>query len=454
MGQGGHFVLINHTPYNWVRTYSKSYQMDGWGFEENVAHYSVKSVYVEWDECIFHCHGDDSGTVVYELRDGLNSKITIHFQDANRRLIDVTFEVGERNQGNYVVKHSSVGWVHNGYINFGVCGKDGKYFIIGDDYSNWMQNNYTKISELKLKELTMLGSHDAGMSECGLSAGGATANNTVTQVLDIEGQLKLGTRYFDIRPVISAGEFVTGHYNIGEPFQCGANGQKLSSIISQLNTFLCDKKEFVILRISHCYNTDVGYGKYRSLNEDEWNGLLNQLSDINYRYVSEDDNETTLLDRTIKSFLDKGPRVIILLGANDCKDEYKTIKDVLDHNSRTGFCLNEMLNVYDQYSNTTDYDAMKNDQLDKLHTLANHTNQLFLLSWTLTQGAWDAIISTIGGDSILDMAEEANCRLCKDLYTDMQKNKTFPNIIYMDKIDTTDGAFMAMVSNDMVCIEK
>lgn len=445
MGQGGKFLIVNHTPYDWKLIDKSSYQMDAWDFPKTIEKCSTKSVYVEWDESIFHNNADDSGKATYSLNDGSGDSFTIKFHNAQTRDIEVDISNITRKHSNRKSNKFKLEWNHNGNMNFGISGKLGKYTVMGDDYSQWMGDNYEDIASKSLIKMAMLGSHDSGMSEFGASAGGATKNTTITQDFDIEGQLNLGTRYFDIRPVISGGKFYTGHYNFGMP-NCGANGQILSSIISQLNEFLKDKRELVILRISHAGNTDVGYGKYRAFEENEWQDLLNQLEGIKFRYSNKNKN---LLNNNMEEFIKNGSSVIVLLGADDEEGEYETIKKVLLEKPRSGFYLKEELPVYDKYSDCKNYDEMKDDQLKKLNDSINHRNKLFLLSWTLTQDGLAAFVSTFGlYSSILEMAETANSGLCEELYKNMRDEKMYPNVIYLDKIDSSMGAFMANVVNE------
>ena len=113
----------------------------------------------------------------------------------------------------------------------------------------------------------------------------ASKDVTQTQTQGILGQLKQGARYFDIRPVISDGIFVTGHYgNIGGTMQ-GCNGQSIADIISDINSFTSDRAELVILALGNDMNTDVGEPSYRPLNTGEWNDLLVDLQGINALYL-------------------------------------------------------------------------------------------------------------------------------------------------------------------------
>ena len=119
----------------------------------------------------------------------------------------------------------------------------------------------------------MPGSHDAGMSTLTSGTAMGTRANVITQTQSIGGQLNAGSRYFDIRPVISAGQYVTGHYGrieqLGVVTWQGGNGQSIDSIISEINAFTACNQELIILRLSHDLNTDVGNEGYRSFTQHE-----------------------------------------------------------------------------------------------------------------------------------------------------------------------------------------
>ena len=82
--------------------------------------------------------------------------------------------------------------------------------------SSWMGDFLlSNKSDYTLKDIVIPGSHDAGMSVL-TAAGGqqkGTINecNTLTQVLNIEGQLESGIRMFDLRIGIYNGEMYTKH---------------------------------------------------------------------------------------------------------------------------------------------------------------------------------------------------------------------------------------------------
>lgn len=129
-----------------------------------------------------------------------------------------------------------------------------------DVNSDWMAAHQDK----RLGELTLPGSHDAGIFkpfpavELAHCKGGAFYNIAVTQTWDILGQLKMGARVFDIRPVMAGGKLFTAHGTkenidaLGLELNAGCRGQAIESVFSQVKTFLdAHPTEIVILNIGH-----------------------------------------------------------------------------------------------------------------------------------------------------------------------------------------------------------
>ena len=59
-----------------------------------------------------------------------------------------------------------------------------------------------------------------------------TEENTKTQQYSIYDQARLGSRWFDVRPIIgNGGKYLTGHYS----GSLGGNGQSLDDIVDDLN---------------------------------------------------------------------------------------------------------------------------------------------------------------------------------------------------------------------------
>lgn len=141
-------------------------------------------------------------------------------------------------------------------------GDDGKLYL--SYFSNynpatWMgdlllssKGNYT------LKDIVLPGAHDAGMSVLsgvgGAQSGTINDCNTLTQTLDIAGQLAAGIRMFDLRVGTFNDQLYTKHCSsdcmsdaIG-----GGYGEKLSTLLDAIRNFLQKNKgEVVLLTFSH-----------------------------------------------------------------------------------------------------------------------------------------------------------------------------------------------------------
>lgn len=440
--EGGFIVFINNTPHRWVKKNSHSYQMS-WPVPDIIHPYSVYGVRVEWYLKIIKSYQrDDGASVVYGLEDNQHTEFTIQCKDGVDKRITVFAPFGS----------ITLPWRHDGISPFGVSGSDGKYFFFGQDASRWMTTN-NNLKQLTLDKLTVLGSHDAGMSEFGSHTAFASKNTTVTQTRNIEQQLNLGARYFDIRPVISAGKFCCGHYSSTTGSAQGGNGQSISSIVDQINRFCNGKNELVILNISHDSNTDVGYGKYRNFNKDEWIRFFNEMLNIKNLCTC---NNNLLCEKiedrkTVGELTALGSCVVVRLES----DFACQVLNEQSPETKMKFCQKQDLNIFDSYSGSNTYTTMRNDQFKKMQQNSNDRNKLFLLSWTLTQDASNAISATLGGStSILNLASAANMHLDEDLFNEINSNHDYPNIVYIDKIETPEGIFAAQMTNDMRFYKK
>lgn len=93
----------------------------------------------------------------------------------------------------------------------GCSDESGSEIGTATDYSTWMTDQIDVIGEHTLREISIPGSHDAGMNgktHC-WPAGSARDCNTQTQESSIYEQLSNGARYFDIRPTRWGGVVMT-----------------------------------------------------------------------------------------------------------------------------------------------------------------------------------------------------------------------------------------------------
>lgn len=86
---------------------------------------------------------------------------------------------------------------------------------------------------------------------------------------------------------------------------------------------------------------------------------------------------------------------------------------------------------------------MVEDQLAKMK--AHRPNNYFLLSWTLTQDIAEAVCGT---ETILKLAASTYPALYLDLLPACSPS-SYPNIIYVDALDSKDVAALAMAVNTL-----
>jgi hypothetical protein len=297
----------------------------------------------------------------------------------------------------------------------------------------WMQNNLALLGSRTLREICIPGTHDAGMSALNSGTAFAYTCNTITQTNAILGQLQNGSRYFDIRPVISGGQYVTGHYSEISQLNSwqGGNGQSIQSIINDVNTFTASNNELVVLYLSHDLDTDLGNSSYAAFTQAQWNSLLQMLQQgLNHLYTDAPMG-ADLTTLTLNTFIGgNSPAVVVVVDAS-------ASGITLGSFAGEGFYLPANFPVYNEYSDTNDLDTMISDQLSKMAAQRpNPQASYFLLSWTLTQDSEEAVFCDLGADSILTLANEADAQLASKLLPACSA-QTFPNIIYVDNLTSS-----------------
>ncbi|KAF8645875.1 hypothetical protein AX16_007533 [Volvariella volvacea WC 439] len=442
MGQGGLIVLINGTPYAWDRVYQRSYQMNSWDFPTSIASGQTSTPYIEWDQGIFKNQKDDSGEATYQLR-GTSYQFQVQARaykagDFHLKVYFIGMSTQNNNQGTTL----ELGWVHDGSVNFILSGQNGN-FCSSNPPTNWMQTNISTLGIRTLRRLCIPGSHDTGMSR--LTGGTAFAFNcnVLTQRRPIIDQLRLGARWFDIRPVITAGNFSTGHYSevVDDKTWQGGNGQPMDEVIDQINEFTRDNKELIILELSHDLNTDVGNNAYRPFNQDEWNRLLDRLkSRLNNLFIAPNPTTVDLSTLNVNTYIGGNRAAVVVVVRSGI--------DISSYNS-SGFYRSNQYSLYNRYAESNDLNKMSDDQFNKLREQRTSPDtRCFLLSWTLTQDAVQAAGCVTGVvDSIFELADKANPELYKRLLNNCSST-TYPNVLLIDCVDLSDIAALAMAVNN------
>ncbi|WP_413495396.1 hypothetical protein [Morganella psychrotolerans] len=429
---GGNLVIINGTTSKWYKIHQHSYQMDEWSFPEIIDRGARAGTHIEFNTTFGNDINNDAGEVTYELEGTTNAmSFTIQARCVNNEFfLQVHFKnisTTSHDKGSIC----KIGWEHNGTVYFVLSYIERSYISSCDLIaSDWMQNSPLQVQNTKLKELCMPGTHDSGMSFYTADTTHARHCNTVTQYKGIFEQLEMGARYFDVRPVLYKNDFYTGHYgNTNTPVGWqGANGQSISSIINEVNSFTASHKELIILNFSHALNRDNNYWDFT---KDDWNKLIAKLSSIKNLYCIENYKKQDLTEKYLNSFIYKQASVLLIF-------EGKNID--LGNKEGLGFFYHSDFNTYNSYSDTEDVSYMISDQTEKMNkqTPGRH----FLLSWTLTQSAINAISCW---SSILQLATTANWELYR-AYDNTTKNH-YPNILYIDGMKDTSAAAISIAIN-------
>jgi hypothetical protein len=350
-----------------------------------------------------------------------------------------------------------LGFRHDAAVNW-IMSMDeaGQWWSNSGTYTDWMQQSMGSLANRTLKHICMPGSHDAGMSTFTRGSGGASYINTQAQYLDFYQQLMAGSRYFDLRPVLSGGQWVSGHYTVLRTdlgaIGLGGNGQSLADIIRQVNDFTSKYKELVIINLSHTLDTD---NKYQDLSQDQWNKLFDTLKGINNRFTVTNPGITDFSNKVLGDFISNGPSVFIVSRLPN--------GIALGNYANQGFYSDVHFPLSDYYSDTNDRATMEADQFRKLRDARNivadaatRHDTFHVLSWTLTQQTedllnYDKAILNMGAAAFDDLASEAWNQFTP---------QSFPNVLYVDALGIRDKSVMFMrpapvtvpVNNDIAAL--
>lgn len=217
---------------------------------------------------------------------------------------------------------------------------DRSYYYITPERSQWMAELAAQFPGLTFRDLVLPGAHDAGMYVLNdyetvfaliekmciqktygfaavLCAIGSTklgskavSNLSLTQKDDITGQLRVGTRYFDLRPAIVSAEYQNNpQYSHVHNFVPGA---RLDEMLGQVSGFLlANPKELVVLRVqSNGIDTDY----FSFIDKKTLETFLKKGIDAKVGYQFLDDLRT-IADTKVADYVAGQPRVIVIYGA-------------------------------------------------------------------------------------------------------------------------------------------
>jgi hypothetical protein len=452
VAKAGALAIINATPFDWKRIYTHNYQMGSWDLPEEIKSGDIAGV--EIDFSILGHKEVSAGEATYSFKSDTGHESELQFQARYDKGPQMFVELTNASTFGNPPSDPPVDLVYSSDTTnpFIYSGDLRASFASTHTPFNWQSQNLPSIGCQPLTRLCLPASHNAGMSVLGTHTALASEANTLCHSTDIFGQLEAGIRYFDVRPAISDGEFVTGHYSalsadsklpIDLPgfldpiddalssFQ-GGNGLSVADIIKQVNAFTVKNNELIILSVSHTLNTD---DKYQRFTQDQLNDLLKQLGDLKHLWHAPD-KVADLTTLTLNDFIKEGPAVLVVLD-NAATGESMACPDDLH---RKGFYTNDDFPVLNEFTDTGKINDMSADQVTKMSDFqagqSAKNKGLFAASWTLTP---DAL-----GD-IRKQSEEAHSRLAGDLWPVVSKKGkgkegVYPNLVMVDGVGMGRGS--------------
>ncbi|KAK1774983.1 hypothetical protein QBC45DRAFT_423412 [Copromyces sp. CBS 386.78] len=509
-----YLLLINATPFTLRKTGGHSYQMPVWdaSFPEVVQPGESIRIKIE-----AKTHKDDAAEMRYVIEElknqgqgGGGGEIEFQYRGHSGPLLQVEWKslasinnpVGSVraltwHQGNNIpfLLSAAPSSLNDTSHNSGFFFDPSKHLIASPSLptNSWMKTSYPRLHCLTLRQLSLPGTHNSGMS---LLTGGTPlvkarpeSVQCHSSSMTVGSQLASGARWFDIRPVIAGGKWATGHYTFFNGIKLpsgleqipglgdlakelgklgggdkdraldgwqGGNGQLLSSIISEINTFTAQNPgELIVINLSHGLNTDTFSGNSNAhLSQQEWDTLMTELLKINNRATHLTLPNIDLSYLPLSALLPPLDPSLPLDSPTPLRASTVLIivDDITSSNTRVdtskfasrGIFFRRQLSIFDSYADTNSLSAMISDQFSKMQQHRQKPNDdMFLLSWTLTQP-----VETMITGSIVQYAEEANRALGEKLWAgggqQMSKEK-YPNVVSVDAFGA-DGEVTGLVA--------
>lgn len=427
-GMGGYITIINETESDWKLTEQKSTNMSSWTFPDLIKTRSIFHIYVESHLKLHLKSSEMKGMVTYTFGGAEDKKFDI--QVANFKIIVSFHNISiDGKPDNDTI---DLGWLKND-VSFVLVEYSGKFSGSGSNTTDWIRNNLEIFGKRTLTQVTIPGTHNSGMNFVNKrSTLLSDPCNILTQSYSIKGQLHFGVRYFDIRPVLDEGQFMTGHFEKIPGSWQGGIGQSIKSIIEEINEFANSRGEVIIVSLSHSLETDW----FRKFNQSEWERLFDNLDRIERLFHAP--GNTNITDLTIDELTQKGNRSAVIMEVREAGVE-------LNERWGKGYFYPNSFKIYDVYSKTNDLVKMVEDQIIKMYQYS--VQKYFLLSWTLTQNVNEAMFCPFRRvNSIKDNAKEVNRYLAYILYPQISP-RSYPNIICVDDVKSTEVTALALAIN-------
>jgi hypothetical protein len=290
------------------------------------------------------------------------------------------------------------------------------------DRCRWMQDNLPLLRGKSLRDLTLPASHDSGMYTKSLLAS--------TQYKDLHDQLAYGIRYFDLRPGWYCGRLHIMH---------GGNmGPLFSDVLADIQRFMNEgHRELVILKFSH----------FQDIDDDRCDEMTDMIcSALKPWLLPSSPSEQRLAEIPLDTLIsERGVILAFCSGQAPLtrqRDGIWVYRNWDESSPEMGH-----LCVYDKYTDTTDYNEMKDGQLTKFAAYDGKCSQkpeipcdLFLLSWTLTPVT-----------HVWKSCKVANLNLGAEIAKLEVPNSLgfIPNILYVDYVESARVTDVAMFQNGL-----
>ncbi|CAK7207877.1 hypothetical protein SEUCBS139899_010692 [Sporothrix eucalyptigena] len=266
----------------------------------------------------------------------------------------------------------------------------------GQDAANWMNKIKPVIGDRQLRHVVMPGSHDGGMStiDLTLTKVGDEAN-TQTQGLSHYDQLRVGSRYFDMRFVSVRGGGLLGsaRQRRAQQNNAGSLGQQAERYhLRRQQVYGWEPGEVIVWHIKYMLHfTD---GAPRDWDETKATDFFNTLETLRYRCTGLDTN-TPLERRAVKTYMEangnKGCVILLMDGAmrGNGIDQDRPASGIYNYHN--------YFNVNDDWSQkeTPDETAVKErDNLLQNNRNRTDADPFYIMKWQPTPSA---LVSTFVG---------------------------------------------------------
>ncbi|KLU87058.1 hypothetical protein MAPG_06063 [Magnaporthiopsis poae ATCC 64411] len=380
-------TIVNLTPYRFVKDRQHSYQFDVFDFGDVPSGKSRQNTLVYTTDVKAN-PVDDNGEAYYSIQ-GTDKKFTIrgttHIPDnyPKRAVIDLTGMGQPQREYGFPEQEVPVTLVITGSEEYGYITS----VVFGPD--NWMHQLYDVIKDRELRHLVMPGSHDAGMSTISYAWDGAgTPGNSQNQGLNIYDQLRVGSRWFDMRLVsVKGGGFWAAHVNDEVAnVPVGATGESLDDIIAGINRFTSESPgEIIIWWVKYMVdlNLNVPAGTGRRWSEQKANEFYTALEKINNRCPDLGNN--VKFDRLkAQTLLDKNNGAGCVLIMTDGRLDQGITPDRPSSGIYRGRQYMDRDDYWAEKTNEVDNSAAQVSHMEKITRSGDNGDSFYIMQWQPT----------------------------------------------------------------------